>query len=46
MWRSWFYNARLLAPTVPWFAASMAAPLLRKIPSGTVLFLNTLAGPW
>ena len=43
MWRERFYNARLLAPTVSSFAASMAAPLFREIPSATVMSLNTSA---
>ena len=38
-----FYNARLLAPSVSSFAASMSAPLFRKIPSATVVSPNTSA---
>ena len=38
-----FYNARLLAPSVSSFAASMSAPLFREIPSATVMSPNTSA---
>jgi hypothetical protein len=38
-----FYNARLLAPSVSSFTASMFAPLFRKIPSATVVSPNTSA---
>jgi hypothetical protein len=41
MWRDRFYNARLLAPSVSSFAASMSAPLFREIPSAAVMSPNT-----
>jgi hypothetical protein len=43
MWRDRFYNARLLAPSVSPFAASMSIPLFREIPSATVMSPNTSA---
>ena len=43
MRRDRFCNARLLAPSVSSFAASMSAPLFREIPSATLMSLNTSA---
>jgi len=43
MWRERFYNARLLAPSVSSFAASMSTPHFREIPSATVMSASTSA---
>ena len=41
MRRDRFYDARLLAPSVSSFTASMSAPLFREIPSAPVMSPNT-----
>ena len=43
MRRDRFYDARLLAPSVSSFTASMSAPLFREIPSAPVMSPNTSA---